>query len=132
MGRSSIEIKAWVVYDKYEPFYKGVVFAETQGKAKSLGHYLDACMDSPYCDIRAVRAPEIDKYWKEHKSEMDWENPQDRFALVKELGVYCADEIFNLCECKKCSAQDICDYYKDRVAEWVESLNESMEEENNG
>jgi len=67
-----------------------------------------------------MRAPEIDKYWKENKSEMDWENPQDRFALVKELGFYCADEIFALCECEKCSAQDICDYYKDYLRDLEE------------
>jgi len=49
-------MEARIVYDKYEPFYKGVVFAETRGKAKSLAHCLDVCIDSPYCDIRAMRA----------------------------------------------------------------------------
>lgn len=118
------KIKAWKVYDKYEPCYNGVVFAETRGKAKSLAQYLDVCMDSDYCDIRATRAPEIGKYWKEHKREMDWENPQDRYALVKELGFQCGEDFFEPNWCKECSAKEICDQYKDYLRD--------KREENNG
>lgn len=123
MEGSLIEIKAWIVYDKYEPYYTGVVFAETQGKAKSLAHCLDICMDSDYCDIRTQRVPEIDKYWTEHKYEMDWENPQDRFALVKELGFCCGDDFFDPDDCKECSAKEICDQYKDYLRDEREEDN---------
>lgn len=121
MEGSLIEIKAWAVYDKYEPFFKMVVFAETRGKAKLLMYHLD--MNYDYCDIRAQRVPQIDKYWTEHKYEMDWENSQDRFALVKELGFCCGDDFFDPDDCKECSAKEICDQYKDYLRDEREEDN---------
>lgn len=106
-------MKAWIVKVKYEPG-TSVVFAETRGKAKSLARDTDYFTDFHFCDIEARRVPQIDKYYKDGKFEMDWYNPQDRLALVKELGFVCDYDCFYLEECAHCSAQKYCDLYNDR------------------
>lgn len=67
-------MKAWLVRDKYESCSAAVVFAETRGKAKAAAKSTDACEDSDFCDIEARRLPQIDKYYKDGKWEMDWNN----------------------------------------------------------
>ena len=81
-------MKAWFVREKDE-FLSAVVFAETRGKARALARCTDACEDSNFCDIEVRRLPQMDKYYKEGKLEMDWYNPNDRIALVKECGFQC-------------------------------------------
>lgn len=103
-------MKAWKVSTKYGD-YATVVFAETRGKAKSIALYTDACCDANFCDIVVCRMKAMDKYYKDGKTEMDWENPDDRFILVKEFGWYCVDSVIPLCE--KCSAKDYCCGYQD-------------------
>jgi hypothetical protein len=49
----------------------------------------------------------MDKYYAEGKTEMDWSDPKDRIALVKECGFYCEEPIAE--DCKDCPAKDFCD-----------------------
>ena len=98
-------MKAWLVNEKYE-FGSAVVFAETRGKAKSAALNTSCCEDANFCDIEVSRVPEMDKYYAEGKTGMDWSDPKDRIALVKECGFYCEDPIAEYCE--SCPAKDFC------------------------
>ena len=103
-------MKAWVVNIK-DNFDATVVFAETRGKAKSLAQYTDACDGAEYCDIEVRRLPEADKYYKEGKTEMGWDNMQDRLTLVKEFGFSC--EYADLDKCETCTAREYCGAYEE-------------------
>lgn len=99
-------MKAWLVNEKYE-FASAVVFAETRGKAKALALCTSSCEDTNFCDIEVRRVPQMDKYYVDGKSEMDWFNPKDRIALVKECGFYCIHPIAE--DCRDCPAKEFCD-----------------------
>ena len=105
-------MKAWLVRVKDE-FCATVVFAETRGKAKSLALHTDCCEDAQFCDIELTRMPQVDKYYKEGKKELDWLNPNDRLVLVKECGFYCDYDAFKAEDCTKCSAIAFCERYTD-------------------
>lgn len=110
-------MKAWRVEDTES--YEGgctVVFAETRGKAHDLARHTDCCEDAEWCDIRVTRIPAMDKMWKPGKTEMNWLDPEDRIALVKECGFYCLDVYREYCE--KCPAAEWCDNYQD----WKEDV----------
>lgn len=106
-----MKVKAWLAKDKNE-FHATVVFAETRGKAKSIAMRTEACEDVDFCNIYIERVPQIDKYYKEGKKEMDWLNDDDRLALVKECGFYCEYIVDDMCE--DCPAKEYCDEYIDR------------------
>ena len=104
-------MKAYVVTDKNECVYSTIVFAETRGKAIVLAQSTDACEDVPFTEISAHRVPQMDKYYR-GKSEMDWNNADDRIAMCKEAGFSCAAEVGEP-ECKDCPAKNYCDRYQD-------------------
>ena len=103
-------MKAWLVKDKDE-FCAEIIFAETRGKAKSLAKYTDACWDSRFIDIEATREPLLDKYYKEGKWHLDWEDPEDKRLLVSICGFRC--EYIDLGLCQICCANDCCEWYKE-------------------
>lgn len=109
-------MKAWLVSEKDE-FAATVVFAETRGKARALARVTEACEDADFIDIEVRRKPEMDKYYKEGKMEMDWENPKDRIALVKELGFRCDYYYIEWEDCESCPAKKYCGVYQDHLAE---------------
>ena len=104
-------MKAYSVRDK-DSFYSAVVFAESVGKAKAIAIHTDACEDSYYTDIRAIRIPALDKYYC-GKTEMDWYDDNDRIALVKDGKFHC----FEVEECKSCPAKQYCDYCEEYEVE---------------
>lgn len=103
-------MKAWIVKEKDE-FGASVVFAETRGKARSIAKDADVCEDANFCDIEVRRAPQMDKYYKEGKKEMNWLDMKDRIALVKECGFRC--DCIDLSVCNYCPAKKYCDAWKD-------------------
>ena len=107
-------MKAWLVREKDE-FCATVVFAETRGKARALAQHTDVCEDARFCDIEAYRKPSLDKYYKDGKWEMDWCDPRDRLALVKDGNFVCSYDYVDFEECPTCSAKDFCDMYKDHL-----------------
>ena len=110
-------MKAWRVEDTES--YEGgctVVFAETRGKAHDAARRTDCCEDAEWCDIRVTRIPAMDKMWNPGKTEMNWCDPEDRIALVKECRWYCLDVDREYCE--KCPAAEWCDDYQD----WKEDV----------
>ena len=105
-------MKAWLVREKDE-FSAEVVFAETRGKARSLAMSTDCCENTRFIDIEVHRQPQIDKYYKEGKWHLDWNNPQDRIILVTECGFVCDYDMFELDKCEVCSAKSYCETYSD-------------------
>ena len=106
-------MKAYSVRDK-DSFYSAVVFAESVGKAKAIAIHTDACEDSYYTDIRAIRIPALDKYYC-GKTEMDWYDDNDRIALVKEVGFSCSPEYWEPEDCERCPAKQYCDYCEEEI-----------------
>lgn len=107
-------MKAWLVKDKNE-FRATVVFAETRGKARAIAMHTDACEDVDFCDIEVRREPQIDKYYKEGKVEMDWWDDKDRIALVNECCFRC-EEIY-IEHCESCPCKKDCEAYQDYIEE---------------
>lgn len=105
-------MKAWLVKDKNE-FCATVVFAETRGKARSIAMHTEACEDVDFCNIEVHREKQIDKYYIEGKTKMDWYDDNDRLALVKESGFYCEEIDEDMCE--DCPAKEYCDSYIDYI-----------------
>lgn len=107
-------MKAYIVRDeKREEDYCTVVFGDTRGKAIQAALRTDACEDGKFTDIRAVRVPELDSYYR-GVSEMDWYNEKDRFGMVRYAGMRCSDEvIISKCDCESCIAKVFCSRYED-------------------
>ncbi len=112
-------MKAYVVGTKDE-FERTVVFAETAGKARNLARYTDACEDADFCDIEVHRSPKLDKYYKKGKVEMEWDNSEDRIALVKEANFRCEFAELDLCE--GCAAREFCGTYEEYMIESTEEV----------
>ena len=107
-------MKAWLIREKGE-FCAEVVFAETRGRAKVLASCCDCCENASFTDIEATRMKQADKYYKEGKWHLDWENPQDRIILVKECGFVCDYDAFDIGDCKECSAKKYCDKHAEHI-----------------
>ena len=107
-------MKAWLVREKDE-FCAEVVFAETRGKAKALALCCDCCENASFTDIEATRMKQADKYYKDCKWHLDWDNPKDRIALVKDCGFVCYYECLEWEDCEECSAKKYCDTYAEHI-----------------
>ena len=92
------------VYD-----YAAVVFAETRNKAKVIGTNAGPfkCAGLAYMDVEATRIPKLDKYYC-GKKEMDWDNEEDRIAMVKDGNFSCSYE-FEPEDCETCPAKQWCE-----------------------
>lgn len=101
-------MKAWEVSDKWNyEGYSTVVFAETRSKAKTLALAMDACEDAQYIDIEARRMPDLDSEYRGH-FEMEWDDPQDRAALIAH-GWTCIEPEPD--ECEACVGKSECETY---------------------
>lgn len=103
-------MKAWVVREKDE-FCARVVFAETSGKAKFLALGTEPLEDAEFCSIEVRRVPEMDKYYKEGKTYMDWFDPEDRVAMVKDANFTC--EYIEMSRCETCQARGFCSNWEE-------------------
>lgn len=95
---------------KYGDCCSTVVFAESRGKAKSIAMSTEACEDVDFLNLEVYRLPHMDKYYKPGKAEMDWYDPEDRIALVKDASFHC--EYIELSECEQCPAREYCDKWE--------------------
>ena len=112
-------MKAYIITDlQGYADYSTVVFAETSGKAKAIAIHTDAFEDYEFTEISARRVPKLDKYYR-GLDEMDWFDPNDRVALVREANFSCSYEtdIEDL-RCEDCPAKQWCDRCVDK--EWNE------------
>ena len=123
-------MKAWRAEDKYNSEgYSTVVFAETASKAKAIALYTDACEDANFTDIRVTRIKDLDGAYR-GLSELDWEHPDDRIAMVKH-GWHCLypneDE-----KCTLCPASAFCDSYQEYLKETEEQAVKELASRLNG
>ena len=102
-------MKAYKLSSPYTE-YSEVVFAVTPSKAKALKGYFDEFENVEYIDMKAHRIAEFDKYYKNGKLFMDWNDPQDRLAMVVDGGFTCEDVEWD--ECVTCLATDDCENYQ--------------------
>ncbi len=110
-------MKAYIIHDKdYYLSYSEVVFAETRGKAIADALGLEIFEGYFFTDLRAKREPALDKHYRGHWC-MDWDNPQDRLALVRELDLSCAEDFFDPADCATCIAADFCSRYESYLIE---------------
>ena len=106
-------MKAWLIHENDTESCE-VIFAETRGKAKSMALTTDTFSECDFCNLKVCRVRNIDKYYTNGKRCMDWDNQQDRLALVKECGFSCSDECFGEF-CEDCLSKDYCDRYDEYI-----------------
>lgn len=112
-------MKAYVVSDRQGyAEYTVIVFAESRGKAvvATLGTDEFPSEDWSYTELRAIRKPEFDKHYKGNY-RMDWDNPEDRLAMVRDGGYYCNEDAFEPDDCVKCNGKDYCSRYEEYIEE---------------
>ena len=112
-------MKAWYVTDKdgYAD-YAIIVFAETKGKAVSLAIGTDEFpkYDWDFTELRARREPALDGAYR-GSWRMEWDNDDDRLAMVRWGGYYCGDDAFDPDDCEHCVAKDDCSKYEEYLEE---------------
>ena len=108
-------MKAYIVSTDYGDF-STVVFADNRGRAKSIAMGTDACMGADYIDIHARRCSALDQYYN-NRVEMDWSEPEDRIAMVKEAEFECSGATYDFGECPTCPAREYCGRYNDGESE---------------
>lgn len=109
-------MKAYLVTNRITYEYSVVVFAESQGKAKALVQGTDGFEDDPFTELSAYRKPELDPFYK-GRTFMDWDDPDDRVALVRYGGYVCSDEVKEFEDCKECPAREWCSEAEDEEDE---------------
>ena len=101
--------KAWYAYSDYEESYV-VVFADTRSKARKYIKETEEFDYYDYIEIKPRRLGCIDYLDKPDGYVMDWNKQEDRFALVKDAGLYCVDPTIE--ECEKCLAKEYCEEWE--------------------
>lgn len=108
-------MKAYEVCDaNCDVGFSYVIFAETRGKAirYALDHSDGAYDWYSFTEMRALRRPALDKYYR-GEPMMDWDDDNDRVAMVREAGFRCSYEIdVDEDECLRCAAHEWCDRYE--------------------
>lgn len=101
-------MKAWLIRGDDDDYGAEVVFAESRNKAKMIALYDDVCSDTPYIRIKCSRLKSADKYYRGN-SRMDWNDDDDRVALVKDFNFSCVDyDNRKYCNPEHCSAYQYC------------------------
>ena len=129
MGRVSAgklddyRMKAYEIYDngRYSD-YTVIVFAESRGKAISYAIGTDEFpkYDWEFTELRARRIPELDKAYR-GAWRMEWDNDDDRLALVRDAGCCCGEDAFYPEDCEQCVGKEYCSRYE----EYMEEIDQS-------
>ena len=106
-------MQAYIITDRNgDSEHAMVVFGETHGKALAYAARSDELCDYGYTGLRATRAKALDEFYH-GTPELDWEDDNDRYAMVRYAGFYC-DINQNGLECDECSAYEYCEKGKAR------------------
>lgn len=113
----SEKIKAYEVINDYDGI-SDIVFAENLAKARYFAFQCtehDCTSFIEYAQTYKVsRCREADKAYK-GRGVMDWDEPDDRLFLVKELGWMCYEEPYD--DCGECIAHEYCELGKQYIEE---------------
>lgn len=107
-------MKAYNVTDNNCDGCSFIIYAESRGKAISMAlHHTEGAFDDyTFTDIWAKRCPSMDSYYY-GKKVLDWEDPNDRGAMVINAGFYCSYEYDPLPnECEECTGKHKCQRYE--------------------
>ena len=104
------ELKAYRACEK-DGDWATIVFAENTSTAKSIAMRSECFEDVAYIDIRVNRMPEADNLYKGH-SEINWDDPETRMALVRDFGWSCFEPSW---ECDNCPAKPYCSWHGEEV-----------------
>lgn len=106
-------MKAW--YIKTDHTYHGesgwrVVFAPSSEEALELARAADIGVVDDEDEAQGGRCEAMEKYWKPGKQMMEWNNRNDRIALVRDLNWTC-EEGMSPCsyKCRYCPAIYVCE-----------------------
>ena len=94
--------------------YSKIVFAETAGQARAYAAGSDGFEDFTFTEIRAIRCHELDAFYR-GSIEMDWDNAEDRIAMVRYAGFQCSYDYD--CEGKACPAYAFCERGQEKAEE---------------
>lgn len=112
-------MKAWYVTDRegYSD-YAIIVFAETRGKAiaSAIGTDEFQKYEWHFTEMSARRKPALDGAYRGNW-RMEWENDDDRLAMVQLGGYYCDEDVFDPDDCEKCVGKNYCSRYKEYLEE---------------
>ena len=112
-------MKAWYVTDrKGYSDYALIVFAETRGKAifSALGTDEFPKYDWDFTELCARREPALDGAYR-GQWRMDWDDDEDRLAMVQWGGYYCGEDGFDPSDCERCVAKHCCPRYEEYLEE---------------
>ena len=112
-------MKAWHVIDrKGYSDYSIIVFAETRGKAiaSAIGTDEFPKYDWDFTELCARRKPALDGAYR-GAWRMEWDNDDDRLAMVRWGGYRCDDDAFDPDECESCVAKNECSKYEEYLEE---------------
>ena len=116
-------MKAYEVTDKegYSE-YSLVVFAESRGKAiySAIGTDEFPKYEYDFTQLRARRISCLDNAYR-GKWCMDWDDEEDRLAMVRDAGWYCGEDAFDPDDCDRCVAKEYCtryEEYTEEVEDW--------------
>lgn len=101
--------KAWYVWNENDGI-TAIVFADTVSGARKTAWDNNSEFElefDKYIDIKPRRKNSLDYLDKPEGYVMNWNNPKDRIALVKDLKWYCEDPPYG--ECEKCNARNYCE-----------------------
>lgn len=106
-------MKAYIATDKNcDSDISLVVFAETAGKAKAYAANREEFDYYTFTDMSVRRCTQLDKYYCGGDA-MDWCDPEDRVAMVREAGFSCSYEMdYADCPCDTCPATQYCVRYE--------------------
>lgn len=85
-----------------------IVFADNRQEAKKIAFTHEIFEDSEYINVRVRRYPEADTLYK-GECVADWNDPETRIFLVKNLSWTCAEHIDSFC--KVCPANEYCELF---------------------
>ena len=104
------DYKAYSITDTTSYEYSTIVFARSRNEARKLAMYTDAFDDAEYINIRAIRNPNLDQYYR-GLMEMDWNDDGDRVAMVRFAGFECSVED-SYPDCENCPSKQWCGRYE--------------------
>ena len=114
-------MKCYIVTDPnaYE-FGVTTVFAKTASKARYLSSFHEEMGDDTrdaWLHYSTRRFPEGDRFFKEGKNRLNWENMEERRVLIEHAG-WCCDPNDEYSEeengCALCTCKDICPKFEGR------------------
>lgn len=107
------KLKAYIVTDNFFLDEYALVFTTSADKAKSLAFSCgDLFWDNKYIDLRANRAPKLDKFADDEYCYNDyWNDMEVRRVLIEEYSFQCNQ--LNPKECIFCKCNDICEMWEE-------------------